>query len=311
MVEVLVIPDGACEDPRLGPTSLERARTPVLDGICAQGEVRAVRTIPAGLPAGSEVGIPVLLGMNLRAVPSRGLIEAAAAGIRVPGEMWAWRVDVPREATAEVLSHKEHERWGLTHLKGHRFLAISKSPPALPDSWRVWPTGVALPRILASSVVVVAAAGAAVGCARLLGAHVVVPAGGTGDTDTDYRAKAHAALEALEELGALATPQASATVGSTCKVVVHLGGPDEASHRGDRAEKIAAIEAIDEMILAPLRDEVRRRGGILTVCPDHGTDPVTGRHLEHPVPCVRWGAGVRASGPLRLAESDLREGVRV
>src|SRR4029077_11478680 len=60
--ELLVILDGASEPLGFGPTSLERARTPVLDDLARTGDLRRVRTVPAGLPAGSETAIPVLLG---------------------------------------------------------------------------------------------------------------------------------------------------------------------------------------------------------------------------------------------------------
>ena len=33
-------------------------------------------------------------------------------------------------------------------------------------------------------------------------------------------------------------------------------------------------------------------GAALTVCPDHGCDPVTGEHDASPVPCATWPAAV-------------------
>ncbi len=290
MVEVLVIPDGAAEDPGRGPTSLERAHTPVLDALCAEGEVCARRTIPEGLRAGSEVGIPALLGAELTTEPSRGLIEAAAYRIDLPRGRRAWRVDAPRERATHL--HNEARRVGLAHLRGHRFLSIGFEPPDLPEPWRVWPDGAALRRTLDDSTVVVAAAGAAAGCARLLGARVVVPRGVTGDVDTDYGAKARAAIAAMQHAR---------------RVVLHVGAPDEAAHRRDGRAKVAALEAIDALILAPLRAEVAARDGTLEVCPDHGTDPVTGEHLADPVPALRWGAGIAPSGRVRLTERAVAE----
>lgn len=292
MVEVLVIPDGAAEDPRRGATSLERARTPVLDALCAEGEVFARRTIPEGLCAGSEVGIPSLLGVELTAVPSRGLIEAAAHAIELPRGSKAWRVDAPRVRAADFL--EEAARLGLTHLRGHRFLFVGSELPPLPAHWRVWADGAVLPRALDDSIVVVAATGAASGCARLLGARVVEPPRATGDVDTDYAAKALAAIAAMEEAE---------------RVVLHVGAPDEASHRRDPRAKVAALEAIDALILAPLRKALGARGATLAVCPDHGTDPFTGEHLRDPVPMVRWGPRVTARGPDRLSERAVGKAV--
>ena len=51
VVDVLVILDGASEPLRGGePTSLERARTPALDGLAREGALSRVRTIAPGLP---------------------------------------------------------------------------------------------------------------------------------------------------------------------------------------------------------------------------------------------------------------------
>lgn len=295
MVEVLVIPDGAAEDPRRGPTSLERAHTPVLDSLCTEGDVRLHRTIPHGLPAGSEVGIPILLGLALAAPPSRGSIEAAAHEIPVPYGAHAWRVDVPRALIGDRSLRMEAARVGLRHLRGHRFLFIGSQRPELPRPWRVWPDGVMLGRTLDSSTSVVAARGAAAGVGRLVGAHVVIPARATGDTDSDFTAKARVAMTALD---------------TARRVVVHIGAPDEASHRRDPRAKVKALEAIDALVIAPLADAVRARRATLVVCPDHGTDPSTGEHLADPVPMLRWGAAIPPSGAERLIERAFAQAVR-
>ena len=120
----------------------------------------------------------------------------------------------------------------------------------------------------------IAAAGAAAGCARLLGARVVIPPGATGAPDTDLHAKAAAALAAID--------------GGARRVVVHVGAADEAAHERDPAGKVAALERIDAELVAPLARAVGEAGGSLVVCPDHGCDPATGAHDENPVPCLRW-----------------------
>jgi 2,3-bisphosphoglycerate-independent phosphoglycerate mutase len=154
----------------------------------------------------------------------------------------------------------------------------------------VWPEGVEPPRILDEQVVVIAAAGAAAGCARLLGARVMIPPGATGGPDTDLRAKTAAAVAAIDA--------------GTRRVVVHVGAADEAAHERDAAGKVAALERIDAELVAPVARAVREGGGSLTVCPDHGCDPVTGAHEDHPVPCLRWPD---ASGPAgRLTERAVR-----
>ena len=231
---MLVIPDGASELPGEEPTSLERARTPTLDEICARGAVATRRTIPPGLPPGSEVGIPTLLGAALAEAPGRGWIEAAAAGIDVPGGVTPRRVDLFRDgrryrspdpdATAAALGRGA--RW----LAGHRYLLLGPEEPQAPPGLelRVWPAGPRLELLLDGSTVVVAASGGALGCARLLGARAVVP------SRTDCASTAAAALAELPRAG---------------RLVVHVAAPDEAAHERDRVAKVAALEAIDRELL--------------------------------------------------------------
>jgi 2,3-bisphosphoglycerate-independent phosphoglycerate mutase len=295
VVAVLVIPDGAAQPLRPGvPTALAAARTPVLDELAATGEVARVAVTRAGLPAGSEAGVPALLGHAPARALGRGWIDAAGYGVRVPEGMVPWRADVRRAdgsragaGTARRMAAALGGAW--TH--GHR-LALFAPEGGAPEGGggvHVWPDGATLPRVLDESTVVVAARGAAAGCALLLGATLVVAPGATGDVDTDLNAKARAVVDAIE-CGAR-------------RVVVHVGGPDEAAHRRDAGAKIAALEGIDAGLLAPLRDAVARAGGTLAVCPDHGTDPFDGTHDAGAVPALRWGRGIAPAGPDRMTEA--------
>lgn len=308
MVAVLVIPDGAAQPLRPGaPTALATARTPVLDALAATGEVARVAVTPAGVPAGSEAGVPALLGHPPSRALGRGWIDAAGYGVAVPKDMVPWRADVLRAdgsrasaGLARLIAAALGGAW--TH--GHRLVlfAPSGSAPAggasigAPDrataGVRVWADGARLPRALDDTTVVVAARGAAAGCARLLGAAVVVPPRSTGDVDTDLHGKARAAVDAIER--------------GARRVVVHVGAPDEAAHRRDAIAKAQALEALDAALLAPLSDAVARAGGTLAVCPDHGTDPLDGTHDAGPVPALRWGRGVAPAGragPKRMTEA--------
>jgi 2,3-bisphosphoglycerate-independent phosphoglycerate mutase len=285
---VLVILDGASEPwSPTGSTSLERARTPALDALACAGTLARVRTVPPGLPAGSETAIPVLLGWTPPGRVDRGAIEAAAHAIEVGPGARAWRVDVvdadgrraddagARRAAAALRSaapaHVVHAR------AGHRLLVVGPEP--LPGAARVaplvpWPEGTVLPRILDTATVVVAARGAAAGIAALLGAHVELPEGATGGTNTDLTAKAAAAVAALHR--------------GASQVVVHVGGADEAAHLLDPAAKVAFLERADRELIAPLAAATARAGGTLRVCPDHGCDPATGAHDAGPVPHLTW-----------------------
>jgi len=298
VVEVLVIPDGAAQRPRAGvATALEAAATPVLDGLAAEGAVVRVATTPAGLPAGSETGVATLLGAPPSRAVGRGWVDAAAYGVQVPDGLTPWRADLVyrngRRASIrqarDVCSHLGRDAHAVA---GHRLVLVAERRPAdrrlLGLHVRVWPGGPAPDGAVPTATTVVCARGAAAGCGRLLGARVVVPPGATGDVDTDLHAKATAAA-------------ASVAAGAE-RVVVHVGAPDEAAHRRDPGAVVAALERLDAELLAPLREVVQAAGGRLAVCPDHGTDPVTGRHDAAPVPAVVWGAGVAAQGPPMLSE---------
>ena len=295
MVAVLVIPDGAAQPLRRGvPTALAAARTPVLDALAATGEVARVAVTPAGVPAGSEAGVPALLGHLPARALGRGWIDAAGYGVPVPRGMVPWRADVLREdgsrasaGMARMIAAALGSAW--TH--GHRLVLFAPegTAPAGGAGVRVWADGARLPRALDDSTVVVAARGAAAGCARLLGAALVVPPGATGDVDTDLDAKARAAIDAIER--------------GARRVVVHVGAPDEAAHRRDAGAKAQALEALDAALLAPLSDAVARARGTLAVCPDHGTDPLDGAHDAGAVPALRWGRGVGPVGPDRMTEA--------
>lgn len=298
MVEVLVIPDGAAQPIRRGvPTALEAARTPVLDALAAEGEVARVATTPPGLAPGSETCIPTLLGHPPGAPVGRGRVDAAAHGVEVPDGSTPWRADVFRPGGARASRREATEV--ARHLPtppivvcGHRLLLLADARP--PDlrvrgfEVRVWDDGPAPAGVLEASTTLIGGPGAAAGCGRLLGAHVTVPVGATGDVDTDLFMKARVAAAAISD--------------GRPRVVVHVGGPDEAAHRRNPDQVIAALERLDSDLLAPLCVSVDSAGGRLIVCPDHGTDPLTGRHDSNPVPGLRWGAGIAPAGPDRMNE---------
>jgi 2,3-bisphosphoglycerate-independent phosphoglycerate mutase len=105
---------------------------------------------------------------------------------------------------------------------------------------------------------------------------------GNGRPDTDYAAKGARVIELLE---------------AGCELVFcHVNGPDEASHLGDRALKIASLEAFDRSTVGPVVEWFKRRpqrlGGV-AVAPDHYTNhaPNGARAEAHsldPVPFAIW-----------------------
>ncbi|MGX6448507.1 hypothetical protein ACVU7I_10630 [Patulibacter sp. S7RM1-6] len=322
---LLVIPDGLAE-PWSGsglPTTLASTRTMALDAICRRGAVRRVATTPAGLPPGSETGLPLLLGWTPTGPVSRGRVDAAAHGLTEPPGALVHRVDVrhddgrPWPELAEVAfrlleGSVGEEALHVQRLHGHRMLVFGHTEPVLPHrrdlaEWgahegvagaddpddvprlQLWPDGeTPMPVLDEETVVVCAPRSTMSGVARLLGAETVHPRGATGRPGTDVAAKARAATALLRD--------------GTPTVVVHVGSPDEAAHDHDPQAKRLELQGIDRDLLAPLAALALDLGATVAVCPDHGTDPRTGRHSGDPVPAVVWGPGVPASGPDRMTE---------
>ncbi len=301
MRRLLVVLDGAPEPPGPRPSTLETARTPALDALCREGTVARLRPTPPGLPPGSETGLPTLLGAPPSAPIGRGPIEAAAAGVDVPAGLGAWRMDLRNadgsRASADAVSVRRPllglRTPGLrvAGIRGHRVVVIGRRRPSLRRvgglDVHVWPDGAHLEQVLDERTTVVCGPGAAAGIARLLGATAIVPAGATGDVDSDLPAKAGAAVQALREGG---------------DVVVHVGALDEAAHRRDAAAKRAALERADAEVVAPLVAAAREMEAIVAVTSDHGTCPRTGRHDPGPVPLVVAGPAIPVRGPSRLTE---------
>jgi 2,3-bisphosphoglycerate-independent phosphoglycerate mutase len=116
------------------------------------------------------------------------------------------------------------------------------------------------------------------GIGRLLGWRIVDVPGATGYLDTDYAAKGRAAIETLNDVDL---------------VVVHVEASDEASHEGDVAAKIEALEQIDRHIVGPVHDSLRSSGEYrIMVSPDHPTFLRTKTHAHGFVPFTVAGSNI-------------------
>lgn len=109
------------------------------------------------------------------------------------------------------------------------------------------------------------------GLAVLSGLEVIEVPGATGYIDTNYEGKVEYALSALKEVDF---------------VLIHVEAPDEASHEGDLALKIRAIDEFDRRVVRYLLEripEVTNNYRIL-VCCDHLTPIPIRTHSSKPVP---------------------------
>ena len=132
------------------------------------------------------------------------------------------------------------------------------------------------------------------GLAALAGWKRLEVPGATGYLDTDYAAKGRAAIAELSVADL---------------VCVHVEAPDEASHQGDAAEKVKAIEEIDAKIVGPVAEHLSRLGDHrILVCPDHPTFLSTKTHSRGPVPFVMAGTGIAATGSRTYDEGTAAAG---
>ena len=116
------------------------------------------------------------------------------------------------------------------------------------------------------------------GVGVLLGWHRIDVPAQTGYLDTNYANKGRYAVEAL---------------GAFDLVCVHVEAPDEASHEGRVAEKVRALEQIDEHIVGPLLHALPHyRDYRILIEPDHRTTLRTRAHAHGPVAFAAAGTGI-------------------
>jgi len=114
------------------------------------------------------------------------------------------------------------------------------------------------------------------GIGRCAGLKAIDVPGATGYFDTDYSAKARAALDILKKEDF---------------VFVHVEAPDEAGHVGNIKEKIRAIENFDEKIVKSIFEELKKTGDFkIMVAPDHATPIKVKTHTAEPVPFIIYSS---------------------
>ncbi len=112
--------------------------------------------------------------------------------------------------------------------------------------------------------------------------------GATGLIDTNYEGKVEAALDALQH---------------SDFAYVHVEAPDECGHMGDAKLKTEAIELFDARVVAPIWQELEKRGEPyrLLVTMDHRTPIELRGHTAEPVPLATL------EGPLGGSDAALPE----
>lgn len=172
----------------------------------------------------------------------------------------------------------------------------ARGETAATDIWPFWP-GVApsnlqpFSALRGKSAAITSGVDLLNGLAVLFGFDRLDIPGVSDGPDNDYVAQIEGGLAALENHDV---------------VIVHVESPDEEGHAGDMAGKVAAIEAIDRLMVSRIReypDELR-----VLCMPDHPTPIELKTHVGEPVPFVLHGPGVAHSGATTYNEVAAAEG---
>lgn len=361
MKYAVIIPDGLADRKIAGlgnKTPVEAARTPNMDMLARKGTIGMVRTIPAGLPPGSDVANMSIMGYDpAKLYTGRAPFEAASIGVELKDDDVAFRCNLvtlsfDRERTRAFM--EDHSSGHITTAEASGIMkdiqaefgtsAIRFHPGVSYRHLMVWAGGnpamectpphdiigkditdyqpvgkgeEVLREIMHKSVAVlehhpinkkrisegkrpanslwfwgqgkkpklnsfrekygisgalVSAVDLTKGLGMYAGLEILSVPGATGYLDTNYKGKAEYSIEALEKHDF---------------VYIHIEAPDEAGHSGKTADKVKAIEDIDEMVIGPVLEGLRKFGDFrIMVLPDHATPIELRTHSDEPVPFV-------------------------
>jgi 2,3-bisphosphoglycerate-independent phosphoglycerate mutase len=190
--------------------------------------------------------------------------------------------DYPRGPGSDLLNHLMSESIGL--FAEHPVNVARRAAGKLPVT-NVWLWGLGgAPRLTpfiqlhGKQGAVITAVDLLRGLATLIGWRRIEVPGATGYLDTDYAAKGRYAVEALKDVDL---------------VCVHVEATDEASHEGNAAAKVRALEEISRHIVGPLHEALKKHGEYrILVTPDHPTPLRTKTHSHGNVPFAMAGSDI-------------------
>ncbi len=108
--------------------------------------------------------------------------------------------------------------------------------------------------------------------------------GATGNVHTNFKGKADAAINALEN--------------GKDFVYIHMEAPDECGHRHEIENKVKSIELIDEQVVGYIKNELDKKGieYKMLILPDHPTPLALRTHTRDAVPYIIFNSTDCATG---------------
>ncbi len=128
-----------------------------------------------------------------------------------------------------------------------------------------------------------------IGIARILGMEVAKVPPPTEDRKSDYEIRVKATLDLLKKADV---------------VYVHLKGPDEPGHDGNREGKVKAIEDIDRYYVARILPLIDLNEVAILITSDHATPPTMRAHSDDPVPLALIAPGLEPDKTTKLTEKE-------
>ncbi len=196
--------------------------------------------------------------------------------------------DMMRESYGILKNHpvnEERRKKGLHPANSAWFWGAGKKPALDSFEERTGKRGI---MISAVDLLKGIAVGAGMDCASVKGAN--------GGLHTNYRGKAQAAVQALAYDG-------------YDFAYIHIEAPDEMGHQGNVADKIAAIENIDEKVLKTVICGLEEAGEEyrLLLLPDHPTPVAERTHTGEAVPYLLYDNTAEEKGPKTFSEKTAAE----
>ncbi len=133
------------------------------------------------------------------------------------------------------------------------------------------------------------------GIGRYAGLRVIDVPGATGLWDTNYEAKAQAAIDALK---------------TDDFVYLHVEACDEAGHDGDLELKLKCIENLDKRLVRPILEQLSIINCQLSISllPDHPTPVAHRTHTNEPIPFCIYHPGIEPDGVQSFDEVACQQG---